>query len=819
MPATPIIVCALLVAPTPIDGADTPTRTVTRPYRVPVPVPVEEGVDPCDEFQTEFAATAVGDEGDTPSELAFTPDGTKLVIAHRDSMNLVVLDANTRDVLDVIALSGSPNSLAITPDGTTVVTANLFEDTMSIVDLGAATETAAVVVGDQPGVVRITPDGTTAIVGNTIDADLSVVDIAGATETHQIPGTGFAQVTSFGAWAIVYRFTDFVISPDSATIVFPDRFADQILFIDIASGTTNPVAATMPITIDLSVSGARAVVAQDFPNSQVMVLDIASQTIANTWPTGGSATSVPAIAIDGTGSRCCVAVQNNVRVLNLLSGLASPDLFTGTPNDLVRSWDGQYCIVGNFSGSVISFGSASIVGNYLSTTTPDALAVSPAGPRAATAHALRKEVTEVYNVDGAAGFLEEVAPTGPPPEGDKARGVALTSDGGTALVINNHSQNVTVIDTATNTVLDAVATGERPGGVAVTPDDTRAVVANLDSSFATVVDIAGGTATNVPISRRGSAVAISPDGTYAYIPVVADGDGVWRINLNTLTAEGGKIPTGNMGGIGFPFDQASGMTLSHDGATLVTCGSFTNDLSVIDTATWTEVARVPVGTFPVRAIFSADDSTIYVSNRNDDTVSVVSNAGPASAVVDTIAVFDQPFLMTLNPAGSKLYVACYADKLVAVYDLPGGVLSDLVTIPETNGGGEPLGLHMAADGTALYIAANGADFHVVATSTHTIADTINTGLAPARLLFDDASRCAYMPTPFGDDGLSIVRIVNPCACPADLDGSGDVGFGDILQIIGAWGPCGVPCPEDLSGNGNVDFADILAVIAAWGPCP
>ncbi|MCP3905996.1 MAG: hypothetical protein GY715_20420 [Planctomycetes bacterium] len=58
----------------------------------------------------------------------------------------------------------------------------------------------------------------------------------------------------------------------------------------------------------------------------------------------------------------------------------------------------------------------------------------------------------------------------------------------------------------------------------------------------------------------------------------------------------------------------------------------------------------------------------------------------------------------------------------------------------------------------------------------------------------------------------------PAPCPADLDGSGDVGFGDILAIIGAWGPCGVPCPEDLSGNGNVDFADVLALIAAWGNC-
>ncbi len=54
-------------------------------------------------------------------------------------------------------------------------------------------------------------------------------------------------------------------------------------------------------------------------------------------------------------------------------------------------------------------------------------------------------------------------------------------------------------------------------------------------------------------------------------------------------------------------------------------------------------------------------------------------------------------------------------------------------------------------------------------------------------------------------------------CPADLDGSGAVDFGDILAILSAWGNKGGP--EDLDGNGIVDFGDILAVLAAWGPCP
>ncbi|MHC5114753.1 MAG: hypothetical protein ACYTGP_10030 [Planctomycetota bacterium] len=60
--------------------------------------------------------------------------------------------------------------------------------------------------------------------------------------------------------------------------------------------------------------------------------------------------------------------------------------------------------------------------------------------------------------------------------------------------------------------------------------------------------------------------------------------------------------------------------------------------------------------------------------------------------------------------------------------------------------------------------------------------------------------------------------IQPPPCPADLDGDGSVGFGDILQIIGAWGSCAC-CPEDLNGDGMVGFGDILEVIANWGPCP
>jgi len=92
--------------------------------------------------------------------------------------------------------------------------------------------------------------------------------------------------------------------------------------------------------------------------------------------------------------------------------------------------------------------------------------------------------------------------------------------------------------------------------------------------------------------------------------------------------------------------------------------------------------------------------------------------------------------------------------------------------------------------------------------------------------FSPDGSVAYFTTRFTSNGapgrLWAVRIADaaPAPCAADLDGSGDVGFSDVLRIISAWGPCnGSPCPEDLNGNGSVDFADILAAIAGWGPCP
>lgn len=54
-------------------------------------------------------------------------------------------------------------------------------------------------------------------------------------------------------------------------------------------------------------------------------------------------------------------------------------------------------------------------------------------------------------------------------------------------------------------------------------------------------------------------------------------------------------------------------------------------------------------------------------------------------------------------------------------------------------------------------------------------------------------------------------------CPADFDGDGMVGTGDLLLLLGAWGP-NPGNPADLDGDGTVGTNDLLILLSSWGQC-
>ena len=66
-----------------------------------------------------------------------------------------------------------------------------------------------------------------------------------------------------------------------------------------------------------------------------------------------------------------------------------------------------------------------------------------------------------------------------------------------------------------------------------------------------------------------------------------------------------------------------------------------------------------------------------------------------------------------------------------------------------------------------------------------------------------------------------ITLIPGPGCPADFNGSGSVGGGDLAMLLHVWGelPLGATTPEDLNDDGWVNQIDLGMLISAWGRCP
>ena len=97
---------------------------------------------------------------------------------------------------------------------------------------------------------------------------------------------------------------------------------------------------------------------------------------------------------------------------------------------------------------------------------------------------------------------------------------------------------MSVINTATNTVVATTAVGDSPGAVAVRPDGERAYVANYGSDTVSIINTADntvGATKGVGNGPAAIAVADTPNGTRAYVADQLDGT-VSVIQTNAINA-------------------------------------------------------------------------------------------------------------------------------------------------------------------------------------------------------------------------------------------------------------------------------------------
>jgi YVTN family beta-propeller protein len=144
---------------------------------------------------------------------------------------------------------------------------------------------------------------------------------------------------------------------------------------------------------------------------------------------------------------------------------------------------------------------------------------------------------------------------------------------------------------------------------------------------------------------------------------------------------------------------------SPDGRTVLVTNWCTYDLSVVDTATLKEVARVPVGgSYPRGIAITPDSRTAYVAVMGGTDVVRVDLAGIRAGKSDDEVVEDfstpggGPRHLNLSPDGKFLYVTLNRDGRVAKVDTRTGRVVKRVTT-----GRAPRSAALSPDGTALFV--------------------------------------------------------------------------------------------------------------------
>jgi len=234
--------------------------------------------------------------------------------------------------------------------------------------------------------------------------------------------------------------------------------------------------------------------------------------------------------------------------------------------------------------------------------------------------------------------------------------VAITPDGRRAYVTNARpgTGTVLVIDTISNALVSSpIPVGMGPAGIAITPEGKFAYVANGFSSTVSVIATASDTVVDsIDVGFEPTGVAITPDGKRAYVANggvrTLGGGTVSVIDTATNTVVGNPIRVG---------DSPAFIAITPDGKKVYVNNANSNNVSVIDAISQSVKTTIPVGDFPIAIAITPDGRRIYVGDfaLHNGSIAVIDTAIdtvvtrvtlPPNSVIEGVAV---------TPDGTRVY--------------------------------------------------------------------------------------------------------------------------------------------------------------------
>jgi YVTN family beta-propeller protein/YD repeat-containing protein len=216
----------------------------------------------------------------------------------------------------------------------------------------------------------------------------------------------------------------------------------------------------------------------------------------------------------------------------------------------------------------------------------------------------------------------------------------LRPDRARGYVTNGARNTVSVVDTSTHSITATIPTAAGPFRSAVSPDGTRLYVV-ASTGVLNVLNLVTNTpATTVAVAEP-LAVGVSRDGQTVLVPRLNSTVALVDTASNTIVA---SLPVG-------PTPGEVVISPVGNRAHVINFGD--SSVSVVDTAARSLVATIPMPLGGSMGVFSPDGTRYYQGDTQD--VSVVDTA--TNAIVGTITGVGGTRALAINPAGTRLYVA------------------------------------------------------------------------------------------------------------------------------------------------------------------
>jgi YVTN family beta-propeller protein len=209
---------------------------------------------------------------------------------------------------------------------------------------------------------------------------------------------------------------------------------------------------------------------------------------------------------------------------------------------------------------------------------------------------------------------------------------------------------IAVVDTKTHQVVTTVDVGKGPHGTQLGPSGKHLYVGNMESNDIAVVDVATNRLEKrIKVPEGVRPFQISRDEKYLYAQlsklhgfVVVDLTSDSVVRTVVLPTNGKPLPEATLQGSHYVMNH--GLGISPDGKYLIANGSLIGITAIYSMPNLELLGTVPVGREPNWVTFSRDSKYAYVSNRRDNTLSVISI--PDRKEVARLKVGDFPQRMT-----------------------------------------------------------------------------------------------------------------------------------------------------------------------------